>query len=342
MPIFTEPYTSEAIAILQNYPELKKRDFLEVSNSSFLLADSCFRKFEFRKVFGNARRETSEALSVGTALHVGIQTYTETHDKDYAIFCMLTAFNFSYQKSNMDNRSWQSCVQILSKVMQFWDENMDEWELAKIQDANGNEIPAVEVPFSIIYIDPKTGLKIKYIGYIDFILYNKIENKYYVVDYKTSTGLDDKTVEFKFASQCLPYGLVLEVLLNHPIEDGFDVMYWCTYLHMLDTSSQIYTFDKSYQDIQDWMIQFTEFANRFINFAKLGWFPRKSNGCIAYNRPCQFFSFCDLRRIKQIRNFIALDKMEQAEKEKEEILQSERERPKPWIEITLDSRGIVL
>ena len=332
--IFKNPDNEIAQTILQNYPDLKSRDFFELSNSSKQSAKFCMRKLEFRKLFGSAKSETSQPLSVGTAMHAGIQSYVAGNSREIALHELMLNFNFSFQTSPMDERGWQSCIHIATRAFDFWDTNMDEWEIAKIIDQNGNEIPAIEVPFALIYIHPQSSLKFKYIGYIDFILYNKIENKYYVVDLKTTTNAGDLTADYKFAEQCLPYGLVLETLLGHDITKGIDILYWTIYLKMLDTQNFLYPFTKSYADIQDWMFGFIRFADEIVDYLQFGWWSRRGNGCTAYYKPCYYLDVCELREIAKIKNFIMLDNMEIEENEN---AINRIERPKPWIEIELNS-----
>jgi len=309
---------------------------LEVSDSSLGLLGSCPRKFEFRKMFMSDRFENSLAASAGSALHIGSQTYCVGDiSKEQAIFNMLMEFPYEYDKGSMDVRSWQSCVHMLEEAMKFWDTDMADWEIAMIADANGNPIPAYEVPFALVvenfpfYADGRT-ITLKYIGYIDLILHNKVTGQYAVCDIKTTTAeLGKKVYEFTFADQCLPYGLILETLLGQSISNGFEVFYWMQYIHPLDATNQLLSFIKTKEDIQDWVVGFMEDINIIKRSYNAGWFRRRSKSCFAWNRHCTYFDLCDSRDTQSISAFI---RMENSKREP-----NGAPRVKPWIEIKLET-----
>jgi len=309
---------------------------LEVSDSSLSLLHSCPRKFEFRKMFLADRFETSLAASAGTALHEGTQSYcTGKVSKEAAIFKMLMQYPYEYDKGQMDVRSWQSCTHTLETAMIFWDNDMGDWEIAMIQDAEGLPIPAYEVPFALVienfpfYSDGRT-ITLKYIGYIDLILHNKVTGQYAVCDIKTTTvSLSNKVYDFTFADQCLPYGLVLETLLGQEISNGYEVFYWMQYIHPLDATNVLLPFIKTKDDIQDWVVGFMEDMNTIKRSYNAGWFRRRAKSCYAWNRPCTYFDLCDSRNTNSIAAFI---KMENSSRES-----SGNTRVKPWIEIKLET-----
>jgi len=310
-------------------------EVLEVSDSSLGLLHSCPRKFEFRKMFMSDRFENSLAASAGSALHAGTQEYCFTSDKDKAMFEFLMEFPFQYDEGAMHVRSWQSCVHMLDEAMKFWDLDMDDWEIAMINDSTGAPIPAYEVPFALVienypfYADGRT-ITLKYIGYIDLILHNKVTGEYAVCDIKTTTAsLDSKVYEFTFADQCLPYGLVLETLLGQDISRGFEVYYWMQFIHPLDATNTLFPFIKTKTDIQDWVVGFMEDMNTIKRSYNAGWFRRRSKACFSWKRPCNFFDLCDSRDTKSISQFV---KMENASRKP-----NGNPRVKPWIEIKLET-----
>lgn len=310
-------------------------EVLEVSDSSLSLLHSCPRKFEMRKMFMSDRYENSLASSSGTALHASCQSYCAGKSKEQSIFNMLMEFPFEYDKGEMDVRSWQSCVHMAETAMEFWDTDMADWEIALIADKDGNPIPAYEVPFALVienfpfYADGRT-ITLKYIGYIDLILHNKVTGQYAVCDIKTTVAdLSKKVYEFTFADQCLPYGLVLETLLGQNIKQGFEVYYWMQYIHPIDATNQLLPFIKSHDDIQDWVVGFMEDVNTIKRSYNAGWFRRRGKSCYAWNRPCTYFDLCDSRNTQSIAAFV---KMENSRREP-----SGNQRVKPWIEIKLET-----
>lgn len=308
---------------------------LEVSDSSLGLLASCPRKFEFRKMFMSDRFENSLPANVGSALHTGSQTYCTGISKEQATFNMLMEFPMQYETKLMDIRTWQSATYVLETAMQFWDIDMEEWEIAMIQDAEGNPIPAYEVPFALVmknfpfYADGRT-ITLKYIGYIDLILHNKLTGQYAVCDIKTtSADLSTKNYEFTFADQCLPYGLILETLLGQDISRGFEVYYWMQFIHPIDATNVLLPFIKTRDDIQDWVAGFMEDINIIKRSYNAGWFRRRSKSCYSWNRPCTYFDMCDSRDTKSLSIFV---KMENQKREP-----NGNQRVKPWIEIDLET-----
>ncbi len=308
---------------------------LAVSDSSLGLLHNCPRKFEFRKMFMSDRSEDSLAANAGSALHAGIQHYAAYGNRNLALFEMLMEFPYQYDKGKMDARSWQSCVHMCETAMDYWDTDMQEWEIAYINDIDGNPIPAFEVPFALVIEDFPFGkdgetITLKYIGYIDFILHNKITGKYAVCDVKTTTAdVGKKVYEFTFADQCLPYGLILETLLGQDINRGFEVYYWMQYIHPLDATNVMLDFIKTKSDIQDWIVGFIEDINIIKKSYNAGWFRRRAKSCFSWGRPCQYFDLCNNRDISQIAAFILM--------ENSKFEPNGKPRIKPWIEIKLET-----
>ena len=315
---------------LNDYPEI---EILEVSDSSLGMLHSCNRKFEFRKILQSDRWEDSYAAGTGTAMHAGMQHYAVHKDIDKAIFEMLMHYPYEFTKTPYDQRSWQSCVGSMVAAMKFMESEMKGWELAHIN--NGTQVvPAIEVPFALVledvpfYPDGRT-IKIKYIGYIDFILYNAFTDRYRVVDLKTTTTTADPSQQYKFADQCLPYGLVLEALLNHDFREGFDVLYWNNYIHPLEPKNELISFTKSEVDMQEWMAGFLDDIGIIRRSFQTKFFRRNSKACIAYGKPCRFFDLCESRDIQKIRQYLIFE-------ENAQDLSGRTPRPKPWLEIQLE------
>lgn len=316
-------------------------DTLEVSDSSLNLLNTCNRKFEFRKMFLSERFDTSLAASAGIALHTGIQHYIVHGDKEQAIFEFLMQFPFKYDKGAMDVRSWQSCIHMLETAMDYWDNDLSEWEIAYINDADGKPIPAIEVPFALVvnsypfYPNGET-ITVKYIGYIDAILHNMQTGDYGVFDVKTTTvDPGKKLYEFTYADQCLPYGLILETLLNQDISRGFEIYYWLQYIHPLDATNIMYSFIKSKQDIQDWIIGFMDDINNIKQGYNRGWFKRRSSACFSYQHPCTYFDLCSGRDINEISAFIKMEHLKSASNKSADP--DRYIRREPWINIELQS-----
>lgn len=308
------------------FPELTK---LEWSHSSRATFRSCPRKFEFRKIYNNARRSEGLATGAGSALHAGIQSWLLHKHFDTAMWEMIQRFPIKYQKSWSDTNSLAGCFQTLTAMMN-WDK-MDQYELASLKKPDGTIVPGIEVAFILridkypFYPDGRT-IRVDYIGFIDLILYDKMENEYIVCDVKTTTKDTDKAVEFRFDDQCLPYGLVLEAILGHDVNKGFEIDYWSAQINHDEPKNSMYAFNKTQNDLQDWMQGYLFDLDAVRRYYNLGWFARNGNSCMTWNRPCIFFDFCETRNPKTIEMMLKQDAANQKEFKREE----------PWIIVELD------
>ncbi len=308
------------------FPELTTFEWSHSSRSTFR---SCPRKLEFRKIYNNARRIEGLATGAGTALHHGVQNWLQFKDFEQAVWEMIQRYPIKYQKSWSDANSLAGCYQTLVSMMNW--EKLDQYELATFQKPDGTVVPGVEVAFILriskypFYPDGRT-IRVDYLGYIDLVLHDKMENEYIVCDVKTTTRDTDKAVEFRFDDQCLPYGLVLEAILGRDVNKGFEVDYWSAKISHEEPKNAMYAFNKTQTDLQDWMQGYLFDLDAVRRYYNLGWFARNGNSCMSWNKPCVFFDFCETRNPKTIEIMLKQD----------EVNQKEFVREEPWIIVELD------
>jgi ATP-dependent helicase/DNAse subunit B len=308
---------------------------LRLSYSSLNVFASCARKLEFDKLYPKPARvfDDNYAADVGTALHAGYQTFLATHDRDESTWAFMQAFPVvdEWNQEN-DYRSFEAALATLEEM--FDSIKMLEYELARIRRPNtvaeaeagltgGVVMPAVEVPFEIKFpgleIKPcdavPEGAEISIIGYIDAVMQNQINGLYRTLDIKTSRmKLLDATGKFKFDSQQVPYGIVVEHIAQGEIE-SFEVLYLDCYVDILEPVVQLYPFIKHKHDLQDWatnkLIQFRQIAG----YAESDYFPRTDGGCMFYNRPCRYLEPCQSRDRASLREWFLLGAEPEPEKE---------------------------
>ena len=310
-----------------SFPFLKT---LEISHSSRCAFRSCPRKFEFRKIYNNSRRSEGLATGAGKAMHAGVQEYLTNYDEEAAIWAMMREYPIKYQKSFAAERSIDASYISLMHAIHW--EKLQEFELAQIVvGEHAVSMPATEVPFILriknfpFYPNGQT-VTVDYVGFIDLILFNKIENKYLNWDIKTTTKDIDQSVLFQFDEQCLPYGLVLEALLGNNISLGYDVAYWSILINHLEPKNKLYSYNKTQADIQDWIRGYLSDLNLIKQYYNDNWFPRHGNACMGFNRPCANFDFCASRDSKVIEVMLQQDAANQTPKR--EI--------KPWVVVELE------
>ena len=223
-------------------------------------------------------------------------------------------YPIQYQKSPMETRSLEACY---GSLMALLDSNLlMQYELAYV-DHGGEQRPAIEVPFALhlqnqhgdpLFLDQKNReYQLVYIGYIDAIVYDVLNDIYLVVDLKTTTkDLPDYSVMFQFDTQCMPYALVLERMLNRSIEN-LSVMYAVVKIdHLLPRVIGL-QFEKDSTDLQEWLRVLTMSIRDMQLFHTTKWWPRRQSACVGYGT-CQFAdSMCASRNDDYIRSMFALE-----------------------------------
>lgn len=295
--------TADFLRLLQTQNEFAPFDVLEISHSSMSAFDSCPRKFEFRKMHNCSLREETLPTKGGKAFHTGLQTYLATKDVDKGLFELIWEFDMQWQTSPMKPRSLEAYVATYLHTIN--NEKLSEYELAKIKTVDGKLMDATEVGFAIeienypFYPDGKT-ITVRYIGFIDAIMYSKITDHYMCWDIKTTTKEIDHDTEYHFDEQQIPYGLALEAILGVQCAHNFDVAYWVNRIDVLEPKSLFYCYTRTTKDVQDWVRGLFRNLQEIKTFTNAGWFRRKGNACAAYNRKCTYFDFCESRDTKVI------------------------------------------
>ncbi len=300
-----------------NYP-IK---FLQLSNSSIKLYQSCHRKFELRKLCGLSQQTRELAPEVGKAMHNMYQTYLVTGDREAALFELLTKYPVDLNNNPTNPRSVEACYATAMEIMSH--AHLANYEIAQIDCKDGVRRPAIEVPFRIVLKDfsldgqwhyepePDNPLKVKrvpnipvvYVGFIDAILFDVTTmNEFAVVDLKTFRDDSlDLTAKFAYDEQCLPYGMVLEHVLGGNFE-GFVVKYLAAHIDIRTPRVGLYSFEKNREDIQDWARGFLATLHSIRWEFSQQWFHRNRAGesCRAWRKDCEFFQICNSRSLKQV------------------------------------------
>lgn len=303
-------------------------DSLDLSHSSRGLFHSCPRKFEFRKLYNNSRRQEGLASGAGTALHSGIQHWLVHKDFEAAVWEMIKHYPIKFQKSYADANSLAGCYQTLVAMVNW--EKLDQYEIATFEKPDGSIQQGVEVGFNLrikeypFYSDGRT-ITVNYIGFIDLVLYDKLNGDYVVCDIKTTTRDTDKAVEYAFSEQQVPYGLVLEAALGRDPNKGFEVDYWSVLINHAEPKNKFLPFMKTANDLRDWMQGYLFDLDCIRRYFKLGWFARNGNSCLSWNRTCPSFDFCESRDPKVIELMLQQDEANQKFTPREE----------PWLVIDL-------
>lgn len=299
---------------LNEYPAKE----LLISHSTMAMADDCMRKLEFAKLFNYNLRGRSTASDGGNALHLALGVFIDTRDKEQAILTLMLAYPIDLCSNPLWKWSLESCYGTLLSLIYYFEEHT-ELEIAVI---NGKK--AIEVPFLINIIHGIDGLiPVKYRGYIDFVIYDRLQNEYFVVDLKNSgMNLTDFTPVFKYSPQCLPYGLVLARAMDKDFS-SLHVQYLVAKVDLMSTQVTPLDFYKTQEDVEEWTRDLYMKLVNIKTYIDTKWFPRKSGSCMSFSRPCKFFEICSSRNLQTINLMLES--------------QNSPERPfEPWITLDLE------
>lgn len=299
---------------------------LRLSHSSRELLKNCERKFEFIKIYRHPRAHRELPPECGKAIHAGFQEWMVSKDFDAAVWQMMLNYPIDLCSDEENRRSIQVCYAALKEMCENL--KMGQYEIAQIKCLDGKVRNGVEVPFEIEIVGfDFFGLPVRYIGYIDLVLYDIMSHGYLVDDIKSTTwNLKDKTPIYKYDNQCLPYGLFLPALLDFPV-DELEVRYTSIFLDAVSPKVNLYPFTKDSGDIQRWVKGLLMDLNNLRFMYQNTFFPRRSDNCIAWNKVCPFFEngLCDMDDPETIQNFLLMNRL--AYKEKPFV---------PWIKMQLN------
>lgn len=283
-------------------------EMLVLSHSSRESFRSCARKLEFRQFYGENpnRRDSSFAGDTGTALHHGLGEWFTTLDETKAMMAMLLKFPYDeeFLKAYNDKRGLEACVATMDHLIHSG--ILLSYEIAKIKLADGRVVDCVEVPFAIQITGAPLDIPVWYVGFIDCILYDRVHDRYVVVDLKTTRqNTTDMFVRFEFDEQVIPYGIILEHALGRTIEE-LDVSYFSVYVDLAEPKSQMFPVKKTRQSIDDWLYGLCDDIARIDKYYRNARFPRVTSGttCLSWNTRCPFYDECSYRDPEVLKTII--------------------------------------
>lgn len=273
------------------------KEYFKVSYSSLNLLATCMRKFEFNKTYPRRIRDSDQyAADVGTSLHKGLQDYMVHANEDSAYWQVMKSFPYFWEyNQTRDDRSLEAALYTLDEMIFKMD--MSDWELMEIVKPDGSIVPAIEVPFEIRLkgLDLPDGRGVAFTGFMDAAMRHRSHGLVRTLDIKTHRrAREDATPVYKYDSQQIPYGIVLEHVQGNPVEE-FEVLYLDSYIDIVEPRVHLYPFMKDSTDIQEWLINTVMSVQRIQRAMEMDYFPRTDGGCLSWNRPCFFLDVCQSR-----------------------------------------------
>jgi CRISPR/Cas system-associated exonuclease Cas4 (RecB family) len=175
-----------------------------ITHSSLQCFQSCRQKYKLRYLDGIIPREKSDALDFGTHMHELLETYFKhieanqtfqsNSDEDESIIGMLGS------KADKMNLSPIESAKLMGLMYGYQRKYY-------ASDVNEFEVVDVEKEFSVT--TPFEGVLIA--GKADGILRSKSDGRYYILEHKTASNVDDAYIAQKdIDSQTMTYALCLE------------------------------------------------------------------------------------------------------------------------------------
>lgn len=311
---------------------LKGHETFRVSYSSLSTASACPRKFQLNKLYPQPPRGPNGlAANAGHAIHTGYQTFLHNQDVDEGLFALGLAYPHMDCWDSFNDRSWEACMATYMLMVQKF--KGQHWQLAMIKNHLGETVPAVEVPIELVFegVRLPDGRQISFVGYVDQIMFREeIKGiKYRIEDTKTHRNYTvDRTANYIYSGQPIPYAIALEHVLGHAI-DSFEVNFLDCFVDVLNPKVEDYTYDKTQQDIQDWLYYAAKRITDICRYSELGHFPRTESGCTSYMKPCHRMDICAAREPESLYSLILGGGQPAPIKEFN-----------PWIKATIDMTNI--
>ena len=264
---------------------------LNISHSSSESLAGCARRFEFNKILQFSSHDGSKSSAGGTAMHEAWYEYLRTGSKRDAVWQMLTRYPAEEIGKAYDSWSIEAVYETLTELLDY--PLLSQYTVAKIDGK-----PAIEIPFEIrlkdIYLDREQTIPIYYVGFIDVILYDDNSNEYIAVDLKnTARWSNNYEAFYRFSSQMLPYGLVLQTILgsDHTL---FRVLYLQTYVNLKEPRIDEFPFTiDSDQRLPDLVMNLAATITQLQMFYRFKRWPRRGSSCFSFNKVCPYYDYCE-------------------------------------------------
>lgn len=288
--------------------DAKGDKWLRISHSSTNTFKYCPRKFEFQKIYLDGKErgdDNSIPAGVGKAFHHAYQTFIGTKDLELAQFELLRLYPWHLDLiSEKNNRPWDVVMSTFNEACDKY--RLDEYEIIEIETPKGN-VPCIELMFELKFLHTGMGdyKGISWVGFIDMVMLSTFDGSIATWDIKThQSKLHTREAEYRYSTQQLPYGIAVEHLLGRKVE-SFQVNYLDCFLSLTEPRVQHFPYEKTQRDIEEWLTARVIDFRSIKQMLEMSLFPRRDNGCMAFNYPCRFLDICSSRNQDNIEAWFA-------------------------------------
>jgi len=289
-------------------PEYSGPEPLVISHSSRGTFRGCAERFNFSKMYKHAVRGESLKPFLGGVLHDAFGVYLKTGDTEAASWELFRrypspAVQASFEGKPVDfydpfqNTGLEACYLALQTLMRSPRLLQYTGAVDVIRATDGQKVPAIEIEFDLVLEGVfVSGRPVIFTGFIDYVFFNSLKGTYAVIDLKNTWDWDlDVIAKYQFNGQCVPYGIVLQHLLDLPLKE-FQIQYLHTVVDLVSPSVTPYDFDIGEAEVSDWFMGLCEDVQLMQRYAEMGWWRKTEHGgCKSWGRTCPYFKVCGIR-----------------------------------------------
>lgn len=263
-----------------------------LSFSTFGALHECERKFALNKVTAALRKdvprivykESNEHFAYGRAIESGVHAVLLGKEDWQITKDMFLSWDLPlWDETSEKNKSFLNCLLAIHKFKYIYPNFFTGWEIAYF---NGK--PAIELS---MYIDLGNGFF--YMGHADVILWNAKENKYRVLEIKSTGATSVHEAMYKNSDQAVGYSIMLDSVAQDLESTGtFEVFYLvhCT----MQNEWKLFPFTKMRSQRAGWINTLLLDIQRINVYKEVKFWPKRGNACYKYKRVCPHFQTCDL------------------------------------------------
>lgn len=271
------------------------------SYSSTEAFHTCPRLYQLNKCQIPGIEHGSVIFTYGHAVGAGVAEYDKTKDLGRAVFAAFCRWDLPLLERGMtrgggfDGRCFASVVRALEKYEQLY-----EADIAFLSDYE-----FVEAEYTVA-LDMEDGNY--HLSHIDTMFRHRSNEKILIKENKTTSY--SKIERYANSDQALSYS----ILVRSEGQVEYTVLY--TVYDIAAQEWKVYEFPKNIYAKAQWVADQVQINRTIDAYNALGFFPKRGQNCMQYNKPCRFFGQCDLpperswEELPLIRSFDDIEKIE--------------------------------
>lgn len=268
---------------------------IRLSHSALEVFLQCERMFQLDRLLeGSPDKQDYPATVFGKAFGAGVASYLLEQDREKALLTGYLAYSPVLED---DKRTEEILLNLLIVAFPKLDNLLQDWEVAIFEGK-----PAVELSFRLNTTTDREGHNIYFVGYVDIVLKSKWNNRYAILENKT-TGMNLLDIDplYKNSGQALGYSIVLDKIAGQENVE-YDVLYLVGQLRSSSSGCfsplvHIREYPKTLQDRLNWFLALGMDMNRLKQMLEFNIFPLRGKSCLQYMRPCKHFGTCGLQAL---------------------------------------------